>query len=67
MSDVTQFSGMFAKMALEYSKSATRRRGRRPAAAPSGPYVEAVPHDERAIRDAMENALARRAQSKRTA
>jgi hypothetical protein len=59
MGDVTRFSGMFAKMAVEYSRSVPRRL--RPAGS-SGPASahEAKSDDERAVREAMERAIARR-------
>ena len=75
MSDVTRFSGMFAKMALDYSRTGANRRGRPPgsgksaAKATTGSATSQVTalQDERAIRMAMEDALVRRAQSKRVA
>jgi hypothetical protein len=53
MSDVTQFSGMLAKMVLDYSRSAARKRGRKtPTVMPVSGH-DALPQDERAIRAAM--------------
>jgi hypothetical protein len=64
---------MFANMAVEYSRTGANRRGRPPgsksAPKPQMPQTDddQPVQDERAIRAAMEDAVARRAQNKRVA
>jgi hypothetical protein len=76
MSDVTQFSSMFARMAVDYARSPVSKRGRPPGSGKSALNVQprrpteahnSISQDERAIRTAMEAALARRAQARRVA
>ena len=66
MSDVTRFSGMFAKMAVDYSRSVPRRVPARAVSLHPLPR-EVKPGDERAVREAMERAIARRLRSKNVA
>ena len=58
MGDVTKFSGIFAKMAIDYTRSAPKRRAAQPDRKTHP--TEVIAADEMAIRTVMERAIARR-------
>jgi hypothetical protein len=65
MSEVTRFSGMFATMAVDYSRSLARRVPRDAVSPQStSPGGKAKRDDEHAVREAMERAISRRLRSK---
>jgi hypothetical protein len=66
MNDVTKFSGMWTRMAFDYSRSTSRRRAARPATG-TAPVPDASTSDELAVRAAMERAIERYQQRKAVA
>jgi hypothetical protein len=67
MNEVTRFSGMLTRMAFDYARSGTRRRGAKTDEPKPKPTNESNTTDELAVRAAMERALERRRVSKRIA